>query len=423
MLAQTARSQVDGNLALASPRARSKALPALSRAELLAHLSGAFDLAELQSPGHATRVAYIALTVAGRLDLDVETQQTVLYAGLLHDAGVAVRALPAGVDPKGGHTAAGAWVAARFGLDERTQQAIRHSHERWDGTGRPGGLSASQIPIESLIVAASHWACDASDTLDNLLLARAQLQREHATALMPLAGHRIAEAMREVLRADETWMALADPRLPEHVASFAQGEAAPAVALVDQAAVAMGEVVDAAAREPGRAARVAQLAVELARVAELPESELPAVSVAGHLLDIGLLGVPRHITEKPAILSVDEMEIMRRHPTWGARVIEDTPGLEFIAGWIDAHHERPDGRGYPEMLSREEIPLAARILAIADSYWALRAERPHRPAYTREDAVDIIEANAGEQFDGSVVEWLVPALDALERTPRRRRAS
>jgi HD-GYP domain-containing protein (c-di-GMP phosphodiesterase class II) len=99
------------------------------------------------------------------------------------------------------------------------------------------------------------------------------------------------------------------------------------------------------------------------------------------------------------------------------------PGLEFIAGWIDAHHERPDGRGYPEMLSREEIPLAARILAIADSYWALRAERPHRPAYTREDAVDIIEANAGEQFDGSVVEWLVPALDALEQTPRRRRAS
>ena len=421
---ERAPQSIDGNLALApASQARRHALPALRRVELIAHFAGAFDLAESQSPGHALRVAHLALSVAERIGLDAAARRTVVYAGLLHDAGVAIRALPAGVDPKGGHTAAGAWAAARFGLDERVQDAIRHSHERWDGEGRPNGLTASQIPTESLVVAAAHWACDVSDTLDNLLLARAQLQREQATTLMPLAGHQIADAMRDVLRSDATWMALSDPTLPAQLADAVEDDVAPSVQGLEQSARALGEIVDAAAREPGRADSVSRLAVELARVAELPDHDLPAIGVASQLLDIGLLGVPRHVTEKPAILSVEEMEIMRRHPTWGARIVEEVTGLEFVAAWIEAHHERTDGRGYPEMLSREETPIAARILAIADTYWALRAERPHRPAYSREDAVDIIEANGGEQFDPAVVEWLVPALNALDQPRPVRRVS
>ena len=96
-------------------------------AELLAHLSGAFDLAESQSPGHAMRVAYLALAVAEQLGIGALQRGNILFAGLLHDSGIAIRGLPADIDATGGHTAAGAWVALRFDLDmaERLYEAAR----------------------------------------------------------------------------------------------------------------------------------------------------------------------------------------------------------------------------------------------------------------------------------------------------------
>lgn len=101
-------------------------------------LSDGFDLAEQQAPGHAARVASLACDIAQTLGLDAEVQRVVLHAGLLHDAGVSVRIA-------GGHTVGGAWVAELFGLDEATQGAIRASHERWDGAGRPLGLEVPRF--------------------------------------------------------------------------------------------------------------------------------------------------------------------------------------------------------------------------------------------------------------------------------------
>ena len=105
-------------------------------AEILAPLSGAFDLAEAQSPGHAARVAHIAVTVARQLGLDAAPRRIVLHGALLDDAGVAVGELPEGVADTGGHTAAGAWVASRFGFDERVQ--ARSAARMSAGTARAG---------------------------------------------------------------------------------------------------------------------------------------------------------------------------------------------------------------------------------------------------------------------------------------------
>ena len=176
----------------------------------------------------------------------------------------------------------------------------------------------------------------------------------------------------------------------------------------------MGEVVDAAARESGRSHRVSTLAVELARLAGAPDSECRAIGVAAHLLDIGLLGVPRYVTEKPAILSVGEMDVMRHHPSWAARILETMPGMGDIAQWVEFHHERPDGLGYPEMLEGDELPLASRILAVADSYCALRAERPYRAAFSADDAASTLEQSAGQQYDPQVVDLLPRALPASD---------
>ena len=106
--------------------------------------------------------------------------------------------------------------------------------------------------------------------------------------------------------------------------------------------------------------------------------------------------------------------MMRRHPGLGSRIVENIPGMGEIALWIEMHHERPDGRGYPEMLIDDDLPLPARILAVADSYWALRAERPYRDALTSEEAIDVIVAGAGEQYDLAVANALKAVVRAVD---------
>lgn len=392
---------------------RATRVPSATLTESLAYLSAAFDLAESQPLGHAARVAYLAVGAAERLGLNAQARHDVLMASLLHDSGVAVRTLPSEVSPQGGHTAAGAWVAARLGLGEAAQGAIRNSHERWDGTGRPLGLAEDAIPVEALLVAGAHWASDQADGLDNLLLARARLARHRAGEWIPVMGPRVAPALQSLLSADSTWIAMSDRSLPTLISAGAGDDEASAEA-VENIARVLGEVIDAAAREPGRAERVSALAVELGRSAGMPAAMLRAMRVAGNLLDLGFLGVPRHITEKPAILTIEEMETMQRHASTGARIVETLPGLEVVAHWIEAHHERIDGRGYPEMLSGDDIPLASRILAVADAYCALRVDRPHRKGFSAEQALVIIEESAGTQFDAGVIEMLDGALNVVE---------
>ncbi|MDA0366267.1 MAG: HD domain-containing protein [Chloroflexi bacterium] len=377
------------------------------RVELLAHFSGAFDLAESQPVGHACRVAHFALGIAGVLGLTAAERRRVLSASLLHDAGVAVRT-------GAGHLDGGAWVAERFGLDEGVSNAIRHTHERWDGQGRPNALAGAAIPVESLIVSAAHWASDQVEGPDNPLRARTLLQRACPRDVEPYVGPEISAALSAVLRDDRTWIAMWSPKLPALVAAAGSGEGRPSLRNVEAAAAAMGEVIDAAIREPGRARRVADLAVALGEGLDLPLANRRALSLGGHLADIGQLGVPRHITEKPSILSVEEMEQMRRHPGLGGRMLESAPGLDGIGAWIEGHHERPDGRGYPAMLGGAEIALEARILAVADAYCALRADRPFRSALSRLESVALVRAGAGTQFDHTVVGVLPAALDACE---------
>ena len=223
----------------------------------------------------------------------------------------------------------------------------------------------------------------------------------------------MAAALRSALQDDQTWLAMWNEDLPRLVTQVGIADGRASHRMLESAARAMGEVVDAAAREAGRSARVSALARQIACTMGLPDAYCDAIGIAGHVMDLGLLGVPRHITDKPSILTVDEMELMRCHPGVGARLIEHAPGLGDVAEWVGAHHERPDGRGYPEMLAGDELPIPPRILTVADAYWALRAERPHRPAFNEDETMVMIELGAGQQFDARVVEALPQALDDL----------
>ncbi len=155
---------------------------------------------------------------------------------------------------------------------------------------------------------------------------------------------------------------------------------------------------------------VARYAERAARELGLPAERCARVRLAGLLHDIGKVGIPDVIVGHPGPLGLDETDEMRGHPEIGARLVEGT-ALEDLAPWIIAHHEQPDGGGYPAGLRGDAIPLEASILAVADAYAAMTTDRVYRPAIGADAARAELELGAGTQFDARVVRAFLAALD------------
>jgi putative nucleotidyltransferase with HDIG domain len=148
----------------------------------------------------------------------------------------------------------------------------------------------------------------------------------------------------------------------------------------------------------------------MARELGLPAEQVERVRVAGVLHDIGKIGVPDAILRKPGPLDEDEYEQMKKHPEIGARILGGS-GLNDIRSWILAHHERPDGRGYPSRLADADIPLEAKILAVADAYEAMTSDRVYRKSIGVRAAREQLEECSGSQFDPEVVAAFLRVLD------------
>jgi HD-GYP domain-containing protein (c-di-GMP phosphodiesterase class II) len=149
---------------------------------------------------------------------------------------------------------------------------------------------------------------------------------------------------------------------------------------------------------------VGSLAATIGRRLRLPEVTLRRLRLAGLLHDLGKVFVPKSILDKPGPLSSAEWEQVRRHPETGF-LFARSAGLDEIAGWIRAHHERPDGHGYPFGLKSR--PLGAAIISAADAFQAMTADRPYRRAVSPHDARREMERCAGAQFEPQVVEALL----------------
>jgi len=169
----------------------------------------------------------------------------------------------------------------------------------------------------------------------------------------------------------------------------------------------------------GHADRVGILAKSLAQASGLKPSEADHLRVAGLAHDLGLLQVPTDILTKPSHLSEDEWQLIRQHPLWSLELI-DRPALltDTVIKAIRYHHERFDGKGYPEGLRGDQIPLSARILAVADTFDALTHDRPHRPAYPLDQAIAEMRRCAGSQLDPDLTDLFVSeVVSQLPPTP------
>jgi putative nucleotidyltransferase with HDIG domain len=225
----------------------------------------------------------------------------------------------------------------------------------------------------------------------------------------PVRDEEDTEQVRQV--ADQVAVALANARLVGELHQLSWGTL-----------TALARAIDA--KSPwttGHSERVTSLAVKIGRAMSLPPRELEILHRGGLLHDIGKIGTPGKVLDKPGTLSEQERQEMQAHVRIGARILEPIPGFAECIPIVLQHHEWLDGSGYPNGLRGEAISLHARILAVADCYDAMVSDRPYRAGLAPARVIDLIKENAGKQFDPRVVEAFL-AVVALEECGGERQA-
>jgi putative nucleotidyltransferase with HDIG domain len=197
------------------------------------------------------------------------------------------------------------------------------------------------------------------------------------------------------------------PRIQETVAGL-QAAAAKSRQQFIEAARALAGAIDAKDfYTRGHSERVTRFSVEIARILELPEEEIEKIKIGALIHDIGKIAVDDRILNKPTLLTDAEYEIMKAHTTRGYEMVKHIPQLGDIAPGIRSHHEQLDGKGYPQGLEGNEIPMIARIIMVADCFDAMTTTRPYQDPAPADHALEVIRASAGIKYDARVVDALI----------------
>jgi putative nucleotidyltransferase with HDIG domain len=401
-------------------------------------LSYALDVTEGQPPGHSLRSCLIGMRLAEEIGLDARSRSDLFYALLLKDAGCSANASrmaalfgaddgeakrtskrvnwsrPLSALVWSGRTVGwskerlrairaegevtrslmqarcdrGAEIARMLFLSDETAEAIRALDEHWDGRGQPAGLRGEEIPLLGRILCLAQTV-EIFHADGGVKAAWAVARRRRGRWFDPA----LVDAFGAIRRDRDFWAALAAPDVsawepPERVVAVDE-------ARLDRIAEAFARVVDAKSPYTARhSERVAELAVGAAAVLGFGAVGLRDLRRAALLHDIGKLAISNRILDKPGKLTEDEFAKVREHPLYSLRILERAPCFASIAWIAAAHHERLDGSGYPFGLSAETLTTPMRVLAVADVYEALTAERPYREALAHETAIEILGREA-----------------------------
>jgi len=276
----------------------------------------------------------------------------------------------------------------------------------WDGIGLMEDIQAQRPQLPVVMVTAVHEISVAIDSMhrgayDYLLkpferehlLATVERALEHRATL--LESHSYQQELEQAVQARTELLHQAVEEL-EH--SY------------DVTLEALGDALDLRDSETeGHSKRVTAYTIMLARAMEISPAKIKSIARGAFLHDIGKMAIPDEILRKPRMLTTAEMQVMRDHCSLGFHILRKIPFLSEAAEIVVTHHEHHDGTGYPGGLSGSNIPIGARIFAVADAFDAITSDRPYRKGRTSYEARTILEAGAGTDFDPEVVAAFVRA--------------
>lgn len=445
---------------------RSSAIPVtrdIRLSEVLAALSRALDLTEGQALGHSVRTCMIGMRVAGELGLDEPTRTALYYGLLLKDAGCSSNAAKMsalfGADDRyvkprmklvdwhkrarlAVHTAftaghgqsplkrisyflgiartpdltreiiqircdRGAEIALGLGFPAATADLIRSLDEHWNGRGYPRGLRGDEIPLVARIA-------NLAQVVD--VHVREQGVDAGIRVARDRSGHWFDPALVKILASWKKdldwWTELDDPELAQRVIGIEPSVDPRRLADEDLDVVArsFADIIDAKSPYTFRhSANVAEFAVGIGEQLGIEPDELRRLRRAGLLHDIGKLGVSNRILDKPGKLTPDERSEIERHPVYTWEILLRVPAFADFAWTAALHHEKLDGSGYPWKIDRRGLDVPARVLAVADMYEALVADRPYRAGMTPAEALGILR----RECDAKLCRNAVGGLESL----------
>jgi HD-GYP domain-containing protein (c-di-GMP phosphodiesterase class II) len=420
--------------------------------EVLAALSRALDLTEGQALGHSVRTCMIGMRIASELGLDEGTRTALYYGLLLKDAGCSSNAAKMsalfGADDRfvkprmklvdwhkrvrlAAHTAftaghgqspakrlsyflgiartpgmtreiiqircdRGAEIALGLGFPNATAELIRSLDEHWNGRGYPLGLRGTGIPLLARIANLAQ-VVDVY-VREQGIAAGIQVARERS-------GHWFDPALVKIVASWKNdlawWKELDDPELAQRVIGIEPTVVPRRLADedLDMVARSFADIIDAKSPYTFRhSANVAGFAVGIGEQLGIEPQELRRLRRAGLLHDIGKLGVSNRILDKPGKLTPEERSEIERHPVYTWEILLRVPAFADFAWTAALHHEKLDGSGYPWKIDGRGLDRSARVLAVADMYEALVADRPYRAGMTPDDALGILRRECGAKL-------------------------
>jgi HD-GYP domain-containing protein (c-di-GMP phosphodiesterase class II) len=173
----------------------------------------------------------------------------------------------------------------------------------------------------------------------------------------------------------------------------------------------------------GHSERVARFSLAIGESLGLPDDEMEKLRISALLHDVGKIAIEDNILKKPAALTPEEFEVMKQHPQKGFKIMSQIPAMKDFLPGMYMHHEMMDGKGYPQGLKGDDIPMQARIVSVADTFDAMTTDRPYQKGMSLEDAIERIKTFVGTRYDPKVVDALVAACESGQITPGRVRLS
>lgn len=384
--------------------------------DLILAFANALDQVHPALTGHHRRVGFLLDRLADRLGLSPEERERHFLAGILHDVGVIP--LKTNVEDlvfereRYLHPQAGYLFLQSCPTLAEVAERVRFHHMYWE-KARERGLAACE---GSLINIADRVDVDlrAKPDFREAVEGAERSMRERRPGVYASAH---TEAMRDILHDRETLDDLAEAhiRLPAFIRRRYSEQILEPQEII-RFSTLFGHIIDSCSPFTAtHSTGVAHAAQALGRLAGMEQDDLDTLFVAGMLHDIGKLGIPTSLLEKPGPLTDEEFPKVQRHANLSRLWLDAVPGFERVSVWGGGHHERLDGTGYPLGLKSEEIPIHSRIMAIADVFTALTEDRPYRKGMTPPEALRIVEGMVTRgHLDGDMVKLLRDHADEID---------